>query len=107
MEAIVRQRQWRTHPVQIKADGADRLRMPGKSPGEEHLPKEQGYPRKRQSIVPEEAKRSNEGLQALQWCKHPEEDEQIKRYGVTENTPTKQTKPGDGIHPDKKFYAVL
>ena len=54
------------HPVKIKADGTKRLRTPGKSPGEEKLPEEQGSPMKHQASAPEEAKHSNGGLQALQ-----------------------------------------
>ena len=78
-------------PVQIKADGTERLRTPGNSSGKERTPEEQGSKRKLQPSAPEEAERSDGGVQALQWCKRPEGAEQIKRHGVTENTPTKQT----------------
>ena len=82
---------WQKHPVQIKTDRIKRFRMPWKSTGKENTPKEQVSIRMRQERVPEEAEQIDRGLQDLQWSKRPKEENQIKRDGVTENTPTKQT----------------
>ena len=46
----------------------------------------------RQARAPGEVEQIYGDLQALQWCKLPKGADQIKQYGVTENTQTKQTK---------------
>ena len=53
-------------PVQIKEDVTERSRTLENSPGEDHLPKDQGSPRKQQASAPEKSKRSDRGIQALQ-----------------------------------------
>ena len=95
------------HSFQIKADITERLRTPWNSPGEDNLPNQQGLTNMCQARTPEEAEQIDGGIQTLQWCERPKGGEQINQDEVTENTqPNKQTKPGDGTHPNLRSHAV-